>query len=377
MKKKDILTLAAIFTVVFLLLGVFLWVYQIYQQKGLSLIEELEGEYEYDGKILYSADRGEALRFDSLGRARFAPLKKESFSLSDWFENGGEYSYFVYPYKNDYEVVYTYYYPAYEGYEPFWPACRQGKLIYIDGEGKKWRIHPEEGLCYPMLADSIEGVDPYGQNILGFSAEARWAVSMEGSVATLYHTDPMDDSLRIVDKKTVDLSSFGKEITFGAFVSETEAYFSAVKDGKRVYFALNAATGETAPAQLSEGDYSEPVSRLYAQRFSRTEKEEKKGFFLAWSHLLLGTEYTSPQLEGYSQGKILKVSPKGEYALAEVKGESGEDTVVTSRKRSVSLSSVLEEGEEIVSLDFVYENVILLGIRTGESTVYRSYKICF
>lgn len=378
MKKKNLFLLLAALLLVSAVVGIFAYGFSRYQNKGLALVSEMEGSYDYNGKILFGKDKKEAYRYESLGRAGFVSLKEEKFSLSAFFEDKeGEYRYFVYPYKNDYDVIYPYYYPAMDGYEPFWPACRLGKVLYVDEEGKKYRIHPAEGLCYPMFSDSIEGVDPYGTDVLGFSANASYAIALKDGIATVYHTDPMDDSLRVVEVKEYDLTAFGETITFGAFVSETDAYFMAEKNGETAYFAFNAKTGETASSLLEKGEYSQSVSRLYAQRNHRSEKEEKKGFFLSWSHLLLGKVWNSPVLEGYREGEILSVSPDGTYALARVKGEVGEEIIVCNEKRVFSVSSVLGDGEEITSLDFAYENVIALGIKTGEKEAYRCYKICF
>ncbi len=378
MKKKNLFLLLAVLLLVSAVAGIFVFGFSRYQSKGLALVSEMEGKYEYNGKILFGENKKEAYRYESIGRAGFVSLKEESFSLSAYFpEKEGAYRYFVYPYKNDYDVIYPYYYPAMEGYEPFWPACRLGKVLYIDEEGKKYRIHPAEGLCYPMFSDSVEGVDPYGTDVLGFSANASYALSLKDGIATVYHTDPMDDSLRVVEVKEYDLTSFGEKISFGAFVSETDAYFIAEKGGEDIYFALNAATGETALSLLEKGEYSDPVSRLFAQRNHRSEKEEKKGFFVSWSHLLLGKVWNSPVLEGYSEGEVLSVSPDGTYALVRVKGERGEEIVVVNEKKAFFVSSVLGEGEDITSLDFVYENVVAMGIKAGEKEVYRCYKICF
>ena len=305
MKKKTYFVITLLLLAVIAIVGLVFYGFMRYQSKGLAQVSEMEGEYEYNGKILFSQGKEAAFRFESMGRAEFVSLKEESFPLSDFLpEKEGEYRYFVYAYKNDYDVVYPYYYPAMDGYEPFWPACRQGKVLFVDEDGKKYRIHPAENLCYPMFSDSIEGVDPYGTDVLGFSVNASYALALKDGVATVYRTDPYDDSLRVVEVKTYDLTSLGENITFGAFVSEKEAYLTVEKEGKTVYFALNVATGETALSALEKGEYSDPVSILYTQRFSRSEKESKKGFFLSWSHLLLGETWNSPALETFTEGSI-------------------------------------------------------------------------
>jgi hypothetical protein len=63
--------------------------------------------------------------------------------------------------------------------------------------------------------------------------------------------------------------------------------------------------------------------------------------------------------------------------VASLRGEMDEKISVLSKKKEFSLSSVLQEGEVLKRVDFVYENVIFLTVEQGERTVSRCYKICF
>jgi len=189
-------------------------------------------------------------------------------------------------------------------------------------------------------------------------------------------SDPYDHSLRIVDTKTVDLSRYGNEIRFGAFVSDKEAYFVSKAANGEQFFALNCETGEVALSPLDpEGVYGETLCEMYAQRLD--SPEEGKDFRLSWVNLLLGKKFESCKLEGVSEGEIFSVSPSGNYVVASLRGETDEKISVLSKKKEFSLSSVLQEGEVLKRVDFVYENVIFLTVEQGERTVSRCYKICF
>lgn len=376
MKKRDIAVLCTIFSVVILLGGIFLHVFLRYGQQGLSLIEEMEEKWEYNGKYLLSEDGQRAIYFRSVGKGGFEEMPKKTVDLTPFGFSGVEFSYFLLQIKDQYGVIHTNFYPQAEGYEPFWPACTEGNFVYIHSDGKKYRVHPKEGLCYPMFSDSIEGVDPYGTDVLGFSGNASYALSLSGTTVTVYHTDPYDHSLRIVDTKTVDLSRYGIEIRFGAFVSDKEAYFVSKAANGEQFFALNCETGEVALSPLDpEGVYGETLCEMYAQRLD--SPEEGKDFRLSWVNLLLGKKFESCKLEGVSEGEIFSVSPSGNYVVASLRGETDEKISVLSKKKEFSLSSVLQEGEVLKRVDFVYENVIFLTVEQGERTVSRCYKICF
>jgi hypothetical protein len=225
-----------------------------------------------------------------------------------------------------------------------------------------------------MFSDSIEGVDVYGTDVLAFSANASYAISLFGDTAKIYHTDPMDDSLRIVDVKEVSLKDYGKNITFGAFVGNTQAYLFTEKENELL--AIDCETGKIAKSLLPKGEYQGPISRLFAQNVK--EEEEDKGMVRAkWNHLLLGTAFSSAKLQGVDKIELISVSPSGKYAVGVAEGEKSE-ILVFGEKRSVSLSSYLSEGEVVEKVDFVYENLIYVTLKTknGESRS-ACYRICF
>jgi hypothetical protein len=295
--------------------------------------------------------------------------------LSEFGFQGAEFSYFERTEKNAVGITESVLYPTDPDYESFWPVLNRDRFVYIDSDGKKYAIHPKEGLCYPIFSDSIEGVDPFGTEILGFSADASYALALSGSRVLIYHTDPIDSSLRVVDTKEVDLKEYGKEPQFVSFVGASTAYFSF--SDRTEWVVLDCASGQTAKAALDpKGEYSPVVDRLYVERLDR--EEENKDLFLSWSHILLGTEHTSPKLKNFDFVSLFAVSPNGTYAVAVAKGENGSEILVTTEKRTVSLSSFLQEGEEVEKIDFVYENVIWVTIKNAEGLrLSRSYKICF
>ncbi|MBR3838035.1 MAG: hypothetical protein IKJ74_07860 [Clostridia bacterium] len=376
MKKKHLAILCVAFALLLGLVGVILHWALRYAATGLAPLKELEGAYDYNGKLLLKEDGETAYLYQPVGRAVLEEKKRINLDLSPFGLEGKAFSYYRVDTQLDYGISCTNFYPADPAYEPFWPVCTAEKLIYLEEDGKKYRVLPAEKLSFPIFSDSVEGVDPYGTDVIAFSANASYALSLEGEEVTVYRTDPMDDSLRVVEVKTYSLKKYGNSVRFGAFVGNTQAYFIAEGDEGEVYVALDCATGETAASLLDpKGDYGKTVDRLYAQRLD--VKEEKEGAIrLFWSHLLLGTEHKSPRLEGYGSGEILSVSPAGEYAVASMKEK--DDVLVLSEKRSFSLLSALGEGENFEKAVFVYENVLAVSIaRADGSRCLRLYKICF
>lgn len=360
MKKKYMAILAVLFAAVLVMGGVLFYVIHLYRGTGLALVATFEQDYAYNGKLLLAEDK--ALLVKTLGKTDFEALSLQTLALDPFGFEGKSLSYYQYSAEGAYGVKHHTVITPDPAYEGLWPVMKPDRLIYVAEDGGKYCIHPKEDLCYPIFSDSIEGVDPLGTDVLAFSGNGAYALSLAGTEATVYHTDPMDDSLRVVDVKTVSLAKYGKTIRFGAFAGDTTAYF----EGETGFFALDCSTGNTAPALLDpEGKYSEPINRVFAQRLDG-EKGQVKA---VWSHLLLGTERKSPVLEDFSSIRLTAVSPEGTYAVGEADGEM----LVLSEKRAFSLSSVLEEGEEMQGVDFVYENLLFVHLKDSA----RCYKICF
>ncbi len=363
MKKKEIAILSSILAFVIIFGGIVLYWTNLYRNTGLSLIQEMEEVYDYNGKLLVSPDGNHALLFDPLGLSDFVSLEKTTVSLAGLGMEEESFSYFL--------VGNTAINPA-PAYEGFWPVSSPERFVFIARDGKKYLIHPKERLCYPMLSDSIPGVDPYGEKILAFSANGSYAISLEGDKVAIYHTDPMDDSLRIVDVKTVSLSDYGKDPVFGAFVGNTQAYFRLSGEQGERFVALDCATGEVAPSLFEEkGNYGEIQNRFFAQVWEEDGQSDR----VLWAHLLLGTRWQG-RIQGKSDPKIFAVSPQGTYAVARTGGDG--EVFVVSEKRSCSLAGFLPPEERLEKVDFIYENIIVVtAIRPDTSRVSRCYKICF
>ncbi len=377
MKKKSLAVLLASIFVVLVLGGVFVFALRMYLGKGLSLITEQEGSFSYNGKILVSSDGKTALLPDTVGRTEFLPLELQSVDLSEFGFEGESFSYFERTEKSEYGVTTSVLYATSSAYEPFWPVCSRDRFVYLAADGEKYAIHPKEGLCYPIFSDSIEGVDPYGKDVLGFSADASFAIALSGTRVLIYHTDPSDSSLRIVDVKEVDLKEYGSNPKFESFVGNKEAYFSFEAEGKTEWVALDCAEGWTAKSALDpKGEYSSVIDRLFVERFDR--KEEETDLFARWSHILLGTERTSPKLKDFESISLFAISPEGKYAIGKAEGKNGEEILVMTEKRAFSLTSLLEEDCTVEKIDFVYENLIWVTLKNAQGNeLSRCYKICF
>ena len=387
MKKKQATVLFVLLLIVALLGGVFFYVAHLYNGTGLSLIAQWDEAYDYNGKLLLSGDRQEALRVKTVGAAEFQSVFLTRVDLTPFGFEGKEFSYYRIDLQADGGIpkttsragdasgkapsgtVKTYLYTPDAEQEGFWPVLKSERLVYTAEDGARYCIHPTDGLCYPMFADSIEGVDPYGKDVIAFSANGSYAVGMQGKELTVYHTDPMDDSLRIVDVKTVSLSKY-QQVSFGAFAGNTTAYLMTDQG----YVALDCVTGELADALLDDkGEYSDPVCRVYAQRVDVEEEEHRA----VWSHLLLGEERKTPKLEDFESFEIISVSPGGAYVAIRAHGAE-EEILIATEKRAFSLSSVLEEGMNVERIDFVYENLIYVTVKNSEGKEMSfCYKVCF
>lgn len=376
MKKKQIGILCVLFAFVFLLGGVILSWFLRYRAVGLALLEEKEGAYHYNGKLLVAEGEENALLFRTLGALGLEALPREDLDLTPFGFEGKTFSYFRVNTDTDYGFSFVNFYPTDPAYEPFWPVCMGGRIVYLDEEGKKFRIHTEEKLCYPIFADSIEGVDPYGRDVIAFSANATYAVALAGDEVTVYQTDPMDESLRVVQVKKHSLAQYGENAAFGAFVGNSQVYFTVEKEGKTRFVALDCATGQTALSALdSKGEYGPAVNRLFAQRLNpETDKKAKDGESrLVWNHLLLGTEWKSPLSAELDGAVLVAVSPKGEYAVFEADGR----LLVCNEKRIFFMDDLIGEKETVKETTFLYDNVLALCVEGEAGTSLRTYKICF
>ncbi len=372
MKKKSFGIVVLLGVLVFLLCGILFYALYSFQNKGLVLIESWEEVYDYNGKLLVSANDQSALLVNTLGKAEFEPIEKKEIDLTPFGFEGETFScYPVVTADEVYGVYKTYLYTSDNAYEGFWPVLSDDRFVYTAPDGKRYCIHPKEGLSYPMFSDSVEGVDIYGKDVLAFSANASYAIALSNDTVTVYHTDPMDDSLRIVDVKSISLKDYGTVFTFGAFVGNTQAYLYTEKEDRLL--AIDCETGKVATSLLPEGEYGKPISRLYVQN----NKEEKGALRARWNHLLLGTEFSSPKLKEFDRIELISVSPDGKYAVGRAEGKTHE-VLVVGENRSVSLSSYLTEGEEVERVDFVYENLIYVTVKTAEGeSSSRCYRICF
>ena len=369
MKKKQLVTLFVLLLIVTILGAAFFYVAHLYNGTGLALIREWDKAYDYNGKLLMSEDRKEAMRVITVGKTDFEILPLTTVDFSSVGFEGETFSYYQVKVKKDHGIQETFLYTPDQRWEGFWPVLKPERLVYTASDGKNYCIHPTDKLCYPMFSGSIEGVDQYGENVLAFSANGSYAIGMTGDEVTVYHTDPRDDTLRIVDVKNVSLKEY-KNVSFGAFAGDTIAYF--VTDGG--YVALDCPTGNIAPSLLEKGGmYSAPINRVFAQRMD-VKKEEHRA---VWSHLLLGEERKTPKLKDFDTFEVFAVSPGGKYAALHAKGKT-EEILISTEKRAFSLSSVLEEGASVERVEFIYENLIYVTLKNSEGNeISRCYKVCF
>ncbi|MBR2615275.1 MAG: hypothetical protein IKC69_01190 [Clostridia bacterium] len=377
MKKKELVILCAILAFALALGGVVLaWVLR-YRAQGISEIREMEGTYTFNGKLLLPEEGTTALRYLPYGNRVYEEVEQKSLDLGAFGFEGVDFPYYRVESTDDRGAVFVNYYPVDPAYEPFWPVCMGDRLVYVAEDGKKTRIHPDENLSYPIFADSVEGVDPYGTDVIAFSANASWAVALDGTAVKAYRTDPANDSLRVVEVDRYSLESYGTEVKFGAFLGNSTAWFTVTGKKGVTYLAIDFAAEEVAPSLLDkEGTYSEPVSRLFVQRLD--PEEEKDAPTAVWCHVLLGEQKRGKLSENFEELTLLAVSPDGTYALFRAKGEAGEKTLVLTEKRSFALEDALKEGEELICVDFIYENVLLLTLKKADGTeLSRLVKICF
>ncbi len=371
--KKRILIFSVLILVAFLIVGILFYALHFFRSTGVVLVGEWDKAYDYNGKLLLSSDKESALLLKTLGKTEFEEISLKSVDLSPFGFEGEKFSYYPVTVDHGRGITRTYLYTSDPSYEGFWPAMNKDRLVYIDDGGEKYCIHPKENLCYPIFSDSIEGVDVYGKDVLAFSANHSYALSLSGENVTIYHTDPMDDSLRVVDVKNVSLKDYGTSFTFGAFVGDSQAYFYTEKEN--VLIAIDCAEGKVARSLLPEGEYGKTLCRFYAQRLDGEKGEVLRA---RWNHLLLGTQFESPKLKEYENIELISVSPNGSYAAGVAEGAEKTDVLVLSEKRHFPLTPILNEGETVEKVDFIYENLIYLTLKTADGKMLsRCYRICF
>ncbi|MBR5295040.1 MAG: hypothetical protein IKU24_00450 [Clostridia bacterium] len=370
MKKKNPLVLPALILLIVLLCFILYYVFYSFQKTGLVTIAQWEEVYDYNGKLLLSEKDESALLLKTLGRTEFEKIEKKEIDLTPFGFEGKTFSYYPVTVDQGYGIVKTTLYPSDASYEGFWPVLNDERIVYIAENGEKYAIHPKENLCYPIFSDSIDGVDVYGKDVIAFSANGSYALALSENSVTVYHTDPMDDSLRIVDVKEVSLKGFGESFSFGAFVGDSQAYFYTEKENALI--ALDCAEGKVAKSLLAEGEYGKTISRFYAQKYENDQKDSDRVF---WSHLLLGEEFKSAKLKENKEIKLFAVSPSGSYAVG---GDKSGEVFVLGEKDYFSLTSFLEDGETLENAEFIYENLIYVKVKTAENEmISRCCRICF
>ena len=372
MKHNKIIASVILVLTVAIAAGAVILAVRLFSDKGFVKLFETDGIYHSNGFLFLPEKEGENALYYLLkapegsneAARRFIEVEEKKIDLSRYgFE--GDFSYYV---QNGFAVPRD---PAYEG---FWPVSSEEKLIYLNGD-EKWRIDTVQGKAYPMFSDSVEGVDPYGKDVLAFSAGGVYAIAFDGKTATVYESDSDAGSMKIEKVRKIDLSSYGSSLSFHAFVNGRDAFFSGVKDGSLSFFALNCQEMTVAQADLPEGEYGELLSRVY---LVKKEAETEKKIPLSWVNCLLGTEYSaSLPKEAYRSAKLRSVSPLGNFAVAEtVKQDGSRALTVLSRKNAVDL--LPGEGEELLEIAFAYDNVILASFQKADGTFCsRGYKISF
>ena len=359
MKKRYLIIAVVLFAFVLSGVAVFLRVYLQYRDTGLARFDVLEKGYTWNGKLLLDPDGEHALQYTSTERVKLSEKTRVDVDLSPYGFEGETFSYFLY---NGYALC-----PD-EGYEGLWPVSTPRRFLYRAADGI-YQIHTGEKRAWPVFADSVEGVPEKGEDVLAFSAAGSYALSLAEGVVTVYHTDPYNDSLRVADVKSVDLNGIGQNAAFVAFTSDRHAVFSLETEGCFAYAAVDCESGE---AVLCPADYTvsrgEPLARFYAQR--PLTEEEGERYCAAWTNLVLGTEFLC---EGEEEDlKLFSVSPQGKYAAA----RRGYDVFILSEKRQFCLSDVLE-GERVLSVDFLYENVIAVSVLRDDVPRTYCYTILF
>lgn len=365
MKTKHIVILVLIFLLVAVLSSVLVYAALKYRKMGLAELPAPEGSFTFNGKVFLPENgEGAAYWYEPMGNTPYREARKHTLDLAPFGFEGEVFTFYTTVTEDGTA------YPVSDGYEPLWPAMVRDRLLFQDDSGI-YQIYPREGKCFPVFSDSIEGVDVYGKDVLAFSENAFYAVGLKEGVVTVYHTDPMDYSLRVVEVDTVDLTPFGDEITFCAFVGEKTAYFRVLSEGKVRFVALECEKKEAVLTHLAIEEDTPVFSRVWAA-LPVQEADQKDGVFAVWSNLLLDLTVKA-RGELSAETALLAISPKGTYGVGEDKGE----LFVFSQNRTVSLTEKLN-GETVDAISFPEDNVLFLHLtdRDGNKTS-RSFKICF
>lgn len=365
-KKKELMILSALLALVLLLGTVAVRTALRYRKTGLSLLREFSGEYQYDGLYLRSGES--ALAFTITPPEYFTQYPRETLDLTPFGFPEKELSYF----RIDGILL-----PLEEGYEGFWPVCREDRTVYRAEDGKIWAIEPAAGRCYPLFTGSVEGVDEYAEGVLAFGEGAKWALALDGTEVTLYRTDPMTDSLHVQKTVSVSLAEHADTVRFGGFTGQSQCYFIALKDGKESYLALNCTDGAVAVAPtLSDGTVGEAVDRVFAPFVPNdTEKTDR----VWWCHLLLGTRFSARLDEDCVSPQLAAVSPTGTRSLWRAEKDGAAVHLVATAKRCFAVENVIEPHLSVERAVFLYDNVLFVTLKntaTGEM-LSRAYTVLF
>ena len=358
-KMRYLIISLVLFAFVAVGLGIFFRVRIAYQKTALALSETRMGDYTWNGKFFVSADGQTALVYRSMDRTKWEEVPRVDVDLTSCGFPGRTFSYFLY---NGYALCPD---PDYEG---LWPVSSPERFLIRDGESV-WQVRAEQGRAWPVFADSEAQVPEDGGGLLAFSSDGSYALSLEKGIVTVYHTDPENDSLRVVDVKTVDLSGLGINAAFIAFTGEKHAAFSLQSGEETVYAALDCETGQAVlcPTDFSV-ERSAPLSRFFAQR-PLTEKE-KESYCCAWTNLLLGKDFLC---KGSQEDlELIAVSPTGSHAAA----RRGDEVWILAAKRLFCLNERLN-GEKILSIAFPEDNVVAVSVLKDGAPGLYCYTVLF
>ncbi len=376
MKTNRIIATIILVLTVGIIIGAVILGVRIFGGKDFNPVFETEGAYRKNGFLYVSGDGEKALYYRAVARAgsteearTYIPYEKKSVDLAP-YGFAGTLEYF------DAEGFAVTPLPEYEG---FWPVSTEKRLIFLAPDGV-YRLDTERVHAYPVFSDSVEGVDPLAKDVLAFSSGGYYALAFDGKTVKIYVSDDDADSMKIAEVKEKDLSGYGTDLEFHAFVNDRTAFFSGRKEGKITFFALDCGTMNAAVSPLPDARYGELLDRVYLVREpSPEEAADEDEIVLGWTNCLLGEERTaSLSREEYRGAKILSVSPQGNYAILRAEKTDGSvHLVVTNGKKAVSFTEKAE-GYTVEDLTFSYDNIILAVLKDPEGKlISRGYKICY